>query len=312
MGFFWVNQKQTYKQEREGGYLWAPKRNSNGNQHWGWKTMVEINPGDVIFNNVNGALRSYCIATSAAYDFTKPAELEQEWEQLGWKIDARYIDLSKPIVISEYLDEIGDLFPKKYSPYSIQYKKANQSYLAQISSELGTSLLRLRGIALEEAQKIAPPNFNPTIDPLDSSYETTQDTLDVDFNLTPTEKEMLVKQRLTQGKFRKDLMNRYQERCAVTGLDVLSLLVASHIKPWSESTAAEKNDVDNGFLLSAHLDKLFDQHLISFDFQGRIIISNHITHRQRSLLGLNNSMKIENLTPGNQRYLNYHRKQLKK
>ena len=115
MRYFWVNQKQTYKQEREGGYLWAPKLNSNGNQHWGWKTMVEVNPGDVIFNNVNGALRSYCIATSAAYDFTKPAELEQEWEQLGWKIDARYIDLSKPIVISEYLDEIGDLFPKKYS-----------------------------------------------------------------------------------------------------------------------------------------------------------------------------------------------------
>ena len=62
-------------------------------------------------------------------------------------------------------------------------------YLAQISSELGTSLLRLRGIAMEEAQKIAPTNFNPTIDPLDSSYETIQDTLAVDFNLTPTERD---------------------------------------------------------------------------------------------------------------------------
>ena len=123
---------------------------------------------------------------------------------------------------------------------------------------------------------------------------------------------MLVKQRLTQGKFRKDLMERYNERCAVTSLDVPSLLIASHIKPWSESTAREQNDVDNGFLLVAHLDKLFDQHLITFDIQGRIVISNTISHRQRSLLGLSNSMRIDNLTSGNQRYLNYHRKQLKK
>ena len=107
-------------------------------------------------------------------------------------------------------------------------------------------------------------------------------------------------------------MERYNERCAVTSLDVPSLLVASHIKPWSESTAKEQNDVDNGFLLVAHLDKLFDQHLITFDIQGRIVISNTISHRQRSLLGLSNSMRIDNLSSGNQRYLNYHRKQLKK
>ena len=28
--FWWVNQKQTYKQEVEGVYLWSPKRNANG------------------------------------------------------------------------------------------------------------------------------------------------------------------------------------------------------------------------------------------------------------------------------------------
>lgn len=312
MAYFWVNQKQTYKQEREGGYLWAPKRNSDGNQHWGWKTMVKVNPGDIIFNNVNGALRSYCIATSAAYDFAKPAELEQEWEQLGWKIDARYIDLPKPVVISEYLDDIGDLFPKKYSPYSVQYKKANQSYLAHLSSELGTAISSLGGMALEKSQKVDATTLDPTPATEVRSNDTSQDTGTVEFIPTATEREMLVKQRLTQGRFRKDLMERYNERCAVTSLDVPSLLVASHIKPWSESTAKEQNDVDNGFLLVAHLDKLFDQHLITFDIQGRIVISNTISHRQRSLLGLSNSMRIDNLTSGNQRYLNYHRKQLKK
>jgi len=312
MNYFWVNQKQTYTQEREGGYLWAPKRNSKGNQHWGWRTMTKVSQGDIIFNNVNGALRSYCIATSTAYDFSKPTEIEQEWEQQGWKINARYIDLPNPIVISEHLDEIGELFPAIYSPYSVEHKKANQSYLAELSIELGTAIAKIGGVTRSQTTSSKPaPTASATASPeepinVDKALESE------DIIPTATEKEMLVKQRLTQGRFRRDLMERYSERCAVTGLDVPSLLIASHIKPWSESTAKEQNDVDNGLLLAAHIDRLFDQHLISFDFQGKIIISNKITHRQRSLLGLSSSMCIENLTTGNQRYLSYHRKQLKK
>ena len=312
MNYFWVNQKQTYKQEREGGYLWAPKRGSDGKQHWGWKTMPKVNQGDIIFNNVNGALRSYCIATSTAYDFSKPAEIEQGWEQQGWKINVRYIDLQNPIVISEHLDEIGELFPTKYSPYSVEYKKANQSYLAELSIELGTAIAKIGGINQSTTNPSEPTVRVITPSTSVEPKDVPKDTESNEFVPTATEKEMLVKQRLTQGRFRSDLMERYKERCAVTGIDVPSLLVASHIKPWSESTAKEQNDVDNGFLLVAHLDKLFDQHLISFDFQGKIIISNKITHRQRSLLGLSNSMCIESLTSGNQRYLSYHRKQLKK
>jgi len=308
MAYFWVNQKQTYKQEREGGYLWAPQYNSKGNQHWGWKTMRNVSPGDIILNNVNGALRSYCIASTAAYDFSKPAELGEEWEQLGWKIDALYIDLTKDIIISDHLDDIGELFPERYSPYSVKHKKANQSYLAELSQELGDALAMLGEIAVKTIKNKSSAS-NELDNPMTKAV--LQSAGDNDFIPTATEKEMLVKQRLTQGRFRKDLMARYNERCAVMGLDVPSLLIASHIKPWSESSANEKNDVDNGFLLVAHLDKLFDQHLISFDIQGKIIISNTISHRQRSLLGLNTSMKINNLTPGNQRYLHHHRQQLK-
>lgn len=30
MRYWWVNQNKTYAQEREGGYLWSPKRKTNG------------------------------------------------------------------------------------------------------------------------------------------------------------------------------------------------------------------------------------------------------------------------------------------
>ena len=32
MRYWWVNQSQTFRQEIDGGYLWSPKRNENGNR----------------------------------------------------------------------------------------------------------------------------------------------------------------------------------------------------------------------------------------------------------------------------------------
>lgn len=85
-------------------------------------------------------------------------------------------------------------------------------------------------------------------------------------NPNPTEREALIKARIGQGKFRSDLVKvwRRGERCVLTGLEVPELLVASHIKPWRESTNEERLDPMNGLLLSAHVDKLFDRYLMSF------------------------------------------------
>ncbi len=33
MRYWWVNQNQTYEHEVHGGYLWSPKRNSNGSRN---------------------------------------------------------------------------------------------------------------------------------------------------------------------------------------------------------------------------------------------------------------------------------------
>lgn len=51
----------------------------------------------------------------------------------------------------------------------------------------------------------------------------------------------------------------------LTGIDIKCLLVASHIRPWSKcSGTKDRLDGANGLLLSANIDKLFDNHLISF------------------------------------------------
>jgi hypothetical protein len=51
-----------------------------------------------------------------------------------------------------------------------------------------------------------------------------------------TTKKALIDARIGQGKFRLDLFDLWNARCCVTGLNIPSLLRASHIRPWSEST----------------------------------------------------------------------------
>ena len=50
--------------------------------------------------------------------------------------------------------------------------------------------------------------------------------------LNDTEKQVIIKARIGQGKYRDNLMKKYNHHCVVTGIDTTKLLVASHIKPY--------------------------------------------------------------------------------
>ena len=80
------------------------------------------------------------------------------------------------------------------------------------------------------------------------------------------------KQRRGQAYFRDIVLNNYDNRCALTGLPVRELLVASHIMPWS-GHAAERLNVKNGISLNRLHDSAFDRHLISFDDELRLVLS---------------------------------------
>lgn len=99
---------------------------------------------------------------------------------------------------------------------------------------------------------------------LDSAYTDAEDDIkEVErSNLSPLTKKLLVDARLGQGKFRSALDDIWGARCAVNGCDVREVLRASHIKPWRKASKNEKLDPENGLLLSANLDALFDRGLI--------------------------------------------------
>ncbi len=118
-----------------------------------------------------------------------------------------------------------------------------------------------------------------------------------------TDKLQLISARVGQGKYREDLVGLWG-CCSVTGYKDTSLLVASHIKPWASSNDSERIDPYNGFLLLPNIDKVFDKGLISFDKQGKIIISKSII--SPSNLGISSEMSIV-LDERHTMYLNFHR-----
>ena len=96
-------------------------------------------------------------------------------------------------------------------------------------------------------------------------------------NLQETERSAIVKSRIGQGLFRKELIKKYNSSCVITGINEKKLLIASHVKPWAVCTNSERLSVENGLLLSPTFDKLFDCGLISFADSGRILISSQLS-----------------------------------
>lgn len=115
--------------------------------------------------------------------------------------------------------------------------------------------------------------------------------------------------RIGQGPFRNDLMTKWNKACAVTGLTCPELLRASHVKPWAASNEVERLDPDNGLLLSAHLDALFDKGIISFDAHGKMLTSPRLGPAEQNHFGLPNDLR-EAPNSALRTYLAYHRRVL--
>lgn len=102
----------------------------------------------------------------------------------------------------------------------------------------------------------------------------------------------LVKSRVSQGSFRRLLLLE-NHHCKLCDISITSVLRASHIKEWFESSREERVDANNGLLLCANHDALFDRHLISFEPNtGNICISASISTEQRNALNLSESFNL--------------------
>lgn len=139
----------------------------------------------------------------------------------------------------------------------------------------------------------------------DRSIQSDIQAISADRSVTDTTRAALIEARIGQGRFRKELIEKYEGRCAVTGLAVIGLLRASHIKPWAQSTNEERLDPENGLLLTPTLDALFDSGFISFRKDGTVFWLREIDHRDKAQLGPVSNL-LHTPTARQAQYLEYH------
>lgn len=91
----------------------------------------------------------------------------------------------------------------------------------------------------------------------------------------PTETQATVKVRRGQQFFRQAVLNAYNIRCCISGINVPRLLVASHIKPWGKFPT-ERLNPRNGLCLSSLHDAAFDEGLITLDGTLCVVLSQRL------------------------------------
>ena len=107
------------------------------------------------------------------------------------------------------------------------------------------------------------------------------------------EKERTVRVRINQSDFRQRILASYNERCCITGIDIPTLLVASHIIPWSENTI-ERLNPQNGLCLNSIHDKAFDKGLLTVTNDFKVKLSKDILKKKNDDVIKHFFIKYEN------------------
>lgn len=268
MAFWWVFQNSTYNEEKAGGFLWAPKKGKNSIP-FHWKNMEYLQEGDIIFSSYKQRIVAISTVISKAYTFIKPFATNSEtpWENDGNKVDLNFHELNNAINYQQFSNKLLTLLNETRGPIN-KNGTGNQGYLFSISDHAGSILLQ----QIEEINQISfDQNFCDDIDKI---------------NAPSTTKVALIESRKGQGKYRDDLIKYWEGKCAVTGCALTDILIASHIKPWKIANNYERLDPANGLLLSPNYDKLFDKGYISFDKNGKILISSQLNALTIKLLNI--------------------------
>ena len=314
MRYWWVNQKQTYRHEILGGYLWSPKRRADHARNQFYENMRVVAPGDLVFSYWNTAIRAYGIVRSFGYDAPKPDEfgsVGRNWAQIGYRADVEYVRLTTIVSPRDSWNAIEPLLPDKYSP--LRDGKGLQSvYLAALPDELGKLLWKLvidahNPMIARDSRALL---LRSSEEPEREIWETHEIALLEEARLPATEREAIVKARRGQGKFR-DNVARVERECRITRVSNPAYLIASHIKPWRHASNVERLSAQNGLMLAPQADYLFDRGFISFS-DGRLLVSQVADERSLVKLGVDpdHPPEVGSFSREQEQFLEFHRAEI--
>lgn len=174
----------------------------------------------------------------------------------------------------------------------------NEIFFARSTDDFSTIASNSKKKNSEEELKAIVEETKKIIDP----------NVDVDGYI---EAKLNVRNNYVQSTFRNNLFVEFDSKCAICEINKKDLLYASHILQYSKCpSVTEMIDYNNGLLLCANHDKLFDKGLISFDINnGKIIISNEIDKNLYDALNINENITLNKkfLTDKRKNYLSKHK-----
>lgn len=317
MRFWWVNQNQTFRQEIEGGYVWSPKRNKNGHRNPFYEFMREVAPGDVVFSFFDTRIAALGVISGYCRESPKPEEFGNagtNWSQVGWRVGVRWQRLTNAIRPKDHIARLRSDLSSRYAPLTADGNGLQSVYLTQISAGLANTLMTLIGA---EANRVAETGNQVSEYERDSPAperdieeweRRVEDKISADTAIRETERTALVQARRGQGLFR-DNVRSVERACRITKVERMEHLIASHVRPWRDSSNEQRLDGENGLLLTPTVDHLFDKGFISFEDTGQLIISPVADRRSLKRMGVDAEGRV-NVGPfseGQRRHLEFHR-----
>lgn len=300
MRYWWVNQKQTYKDEVKGRFMWSPKKKKGEQRNPFYDSMREVSPGDVVFSFSNSLIKSIGVIAGHAQTGPKPAfRVASSWANEGWFVPVDYCGLDVVFRPKNHIEIIRPFLPPKYSPLQPNGNGNQGVYLTEISEPLADTLIALLGQAYLDAYA--------SITQVQAVEELTDEEVIRDRQLSgPTFREQLVRSRRGQGVFRSNVLLR-ETHCRVTLVDEPRHLKASHIKPWRDATDEQRLDGANGLLLSPHIDHLFDEGYITFSNNQELIVVPEVRAKLLDAWGIDAGIRVGAFSGEQNGYLEYHR-----
>lgn len=219
-------------------------------------------------------------------------------------VNVDYTRLKSALSPREHMDLLGPLLPKKYSPI-LQNGLGNQVYLCAIPDPMADKLIELIGDQADPVLADSSTQQNVIISDDEAAAEFYRKLIEKRTDIDTTTKQALVDSRKGQGRFRKDVLNLHK-CCPVSGVADEGFLRAGHIKGWSKSNDEERLDPLNGLPFSPNIDLLFQKGYLSFNDDGEMIVSPHLSDGLAGGLAFDKHQQV-NLTIHDPRQLGYFR-----
>jgi putative restriction endonuclease len=276
--------------------------------------MREASPGDLVFSFADTKILAIGIVQSYCFECPKPLEFGsagQNWENVGWKVNVDFTRLLNQVRPKDRIDLLRRVLPTRYSPLQQNGNGIQSVYLTEVPETLATVLGSLIGAQFDAVQSGAVSEARTPMraaDDLDVWEQRLEKVVEADENIRETDRAAIIQARRGQGLF-KQRVSQIEKMCRITKVENPVHLVASHLKPWRDSTNEERLDGENGLLLTPTIDHLLDRGFIGFEDSGRLIISPvaHLPSLQRMGVETDRVVGVGAFTEGQRQYLDFHR-----